>query len=376
MKLVIYIFTFLLHFNVNAGEKFALIIGNNEYSTIPSLNKAVNDARSIASALEDANFNVTLLKDASYREIVKSVDSFARKLKEDDVAVFFFAGHGVQLGSGNYILPVDVDATNQSMVERTSYSLDDITFLLGKQKSGFQLIIVDACRDNPFPTKTRSFGSTRGLIPVEAAKGQMIIYSASRGQQALDRLSETDTNPNGVFTRKFLENIRREGKSALDIIRDVQDEVEELALSVDHEQRPAVYNESRGDFYFFGAPRNYQDPDVQLWDEVKIIGNLEAFELYISSFPNGKFIRLARAYISKLKNSISLDNVAEKNSLRKEMEFWNSVKENNTYEAYESYLDKYPSGFFIAVAQDYVDLLDTKIAIESIRRIKAIYYPP
>ena len=353
----------LLPFNMYASERLALVIGNNKYATIPSLNKAVNDAESIANILGDAGFKVSLLKNATYRNTVKAIDSFARNLKEDDVAVFFFAGHGVQLGSGNYILPVD--ASNQSMVEKTSYSLDDITFLLGKQKSGFQLIIVDACRDNPFPTKTRSFSSTRGLIPVEAVKGQMIIYSASRGQQALDRLNERDTNPNGVFTRKFIENIREEGKSALEIIRNLQDQVEELAASVQHEQRPAVYNESRGDFYFFGEPSNYSDPDTELWHEVKTIGNFEAFELYISSFPKGNFIRLARAYISKLKNSISLDNVAEKNALRLEMDFWNSVKQKNTYKDYESYIEKYPAGYFVSVAQDFVGLLDAKVAIDT-----------
>lgn len=358
----------ILSCNTSASNKYALVIGNDSYEAVPALNKAVNDAKAIANTLEDAEFKVTLLQDATYRDIVKSVDSFARKLKQDDVAVFFFAGHGVQLGSGNFILPVDVDATNQSMVERTSYSLDDITFLLGKQKSGFQLIIVDACRDNPFPTKTRSFGSTRGLIPVEAAKGQMIIYSASRGQQALDRLSDYDPNPNGVFTRKFLENIRREGVSALEIIRDVQDQVEELAASVQHEQRPAVYNESRGNFYFFGEPNNYKDPEIELWNEVKLIGNLDAFELYISSYPNGKFIRLARAYIAKIKNSISVDKVEEKNALKEEMKFWNSVKDENTYKAYENYLLKYPTGFFVSVAQDYVDLLDAKIAIDTLAK--------
>jgi hypothetical protein len=358
---------FLLAFSANAlaERRVALVIGNDGYETIPPLFKAAQDARSIGDVLEQAGFEVTSLKDATYREMAKAIDVFSRDLAPDDKAVFFFAGHGVQLKSGNYILPVDVDAENEGMVERTSYGLDDITFLLGKHRSGFQLIIVDACRDNPFPARTRSFGNTRGLVPVEAVKGQMIMYSASRGQQALDRLGPADTNPNGVFTRKLMESLTTPGLSALEVIRDVQDEVEELAASVDHEQRPSVYNESRGDFYFFGRPKSkISDPEKDLWEEIKVIGNLDAFGLYLDSYPQGKYTSLARAYVTKLKNDIK-PNRKERSELKAEMELWDSAKEENSYGAYEQYLEQYPAGFFSAVAEDYIELLDTQKSIQT-----------
>jgi hypothetical protein len=358
----------------HSERRVALVIGIDNYETIPPLQKAVSDAQAMGSILEKAGFEVTRVQDARYREVVKTIDQFSRDLRPDDKAVFFFAGHGVQLKSGNYILPVDVDASNESMVERTSYGLDDITFLLGKHRSGFQLIIIDACRDNPFPTKTRSFGNTRGLIPVEAVKGQMIMYSASRGQQALDRLGADDLNPNGVFTRKLLDKLGTAGLSALQVIRDVQDEVEELAASVNHEQRPAVYNESRGDFYFFGKPEVeivQEDPEEQLWEEVKAIDSVEGFELYMDSYPNGRFVRLARVYVSKLKNSIKPNNSKERNALKDEMADWDEAKKANTYDSYNDYLRRYPIGFFASVAEDYIDLLDTQMSIATYAKYAA-----
>jgi hypothetical protein len=355
-----------------SAERLALVIGNDKYQSIPALLKAGEDAKSMGQVLKNAGFRVTSLQNATYREIVKSVDKFSREIKPDDQAVFFFAGHGVQLKSGNYILPVDVDAENESMVERTSYSLDDITFLLGRHKSGFQLIIVDACRDNPFPTKTRSFGNTRGLIPVEPVKGQMVMYSASRGQQALDRLGPNDRDKNGVFTRKLISKLSQKGLSALQVIRDVQDEVEELAATVNHDQRPAVYNESRGDFYFFGPPKNKGasqiNPDLAFWQDVKGIGNLEAFDAYLTAYPKGRYVSLARAYASKLRAAITPNTNAERNALKNEMEFWDKVKKRNTIASFSEYVNLYPSGFFVSVADDYLQLLDSEIAIATIEK--------
>lgn len=371
LRFLVIFLVFLFNSSVNA-ERIALVIGNDDYSSVPALQKAVADSASMADVLTKAGFRVTSLKNATYREIVKSVDRFSRDIKPDDQAVFFFAGHGVQLRSGNYILPVDVDAENESMVERTSYSLDDITFLLGRHRSGFQLIIIDACRDNPFPTKTRSFGNTRGLIPVEPVKGQMVMYSASRGQQALDRLGPNDKNRNGVFTRKLVSKLLTPGLSALEVIRDVQDEVEELAATVDHLQRPAVYNESRGNFYFFGPPKNKGlknlDPDRAFWDEAKVIGNIEAFDAYLKNFPNGKYVSLARAYASKLRTTLTPNNNSERKALKAEMKFWDQVKKKDSKKGYNEYIKRYPSGFFVSVADDYLKLLDNQIAIATIEK--------
>jgi len=191
------------------------------------------------------------------------------------------------------LLPTDIEANSESEVEKTAYELLALTDKISEAKPAFSLVMVDACRDNPLKSKGRNIGNARGLSAIEPPKGQMVVYSASRGQQALDRLSDKDPNPNGVFTREFITQMKKPGVRIEDIMRSVQDSVETLAKSVSHEQRPAVYNEARGNFYFFG-PATLQvvaNPvqvasddrkDEKLLDDVKLMGSKEAFEAFIN----------------------------------------------------------------------------------------------
>jgi TPR repeat protein len=139
----------------------------------------------------------------------------------------------------------------------------------------------------------------------------MVIYSASRGQQALDRLNEKDTNPNSVFTREFIARMRKPGVKVDDLMREVQEAVETLASSVSHEQRPAIYNESRGNFYFFGPTKiqisdsgglslSEDQKDEKYWQEVNVISNRDAYEAYLQRYPRGLYASLAKAYLEKL----------------------------------------------------------------------------
>jgi hypothetical protein len=117
------------------------------------------------------------------------------------------------------------------------------------RKAKFTLAVIDACRDNPFKGSGRALGG-RGLAPTTAATGQMIIFSAGVGQQALDQLGPRDTNRNGLFTRVFLREIRKPGVSVDRVVRNVRNEVVRMAKSVGHEQVPAIYDQVVGDFYF------------------------------------------------------------------------------------------------------------------------------
>ena len=313
-----------------AAKRLALVIGNDNYATVPKLKKAVNDASAMAVELRNAGFEVTLHKDLTFRGMVKAVDSFASAITGGDEVVVFFAGHGVQLKSGNYLLPIDIEPESVSEVEKTAYALDELKDKLTDARPAFSLVIADACRA-PFETKGRAISGGRGLSPVEPAKGQMVVYSASRGQEALDRLSNTDTNPNSVFTREFIVRMKQPGVRIEDIVREVQDAVEQLAKSVKHEQRPALYNESRGNFYFYGAKASQQNavapqlapqpsprpppppptainPDQReddYWNDTKTAGNKEAFEAYINAYPKGRYANLAKANISQLKTNIA-----------------------------------------------------------------------
>lgn len=295
------------------AKRLALVIGNDNYISVSKLQKAGNDATAMARELRAAGFAVQLHKDLNYRGMVKAVEGFANSITGGDEVVVFYAGHGVQIKNGSYLLPTDIEANSESEVEKTAYELNALSDKISEAKPAFSLVMVDACRDNPLKSKGRSVGNTRGLSAVEPPKGQMVVYSASRGQQALDRLSDKDTNPNGVFTREFIAQMKKPGVKIDDLMREVQDSVESLAKSVSHEQRPAIYNEARGNFYFFG-PANVQvgsaistmldlseaQKEEKFWDDAKSAGNKDAFEAYLISYPNGRYVGLAKANLAKL----------------------------------------------------------------------------
>jgi formylglycine-generating enzyme required for sulfatase activity len=245
----------------------ALVIGNDNYTSVAKLQKAGNDATAMARELKAAGFAVQLHRDLNYRAMVRAVENFAGGIKGGDEVVVFFAGHGVQIKNGGYLLPTDIEATSESEVEKTAYELNALTDKLSEAKAAFSLVMVDACRDNPLKTRGRSVGNTRGLSAIEPPKGQMVVYSASKGQQALDRLNDKDANPNSVFTREFIARMKRPGVKIEELVREVQDAVEALAGTIQHEQRPAIYNEARGNFYFFGPTTVQVAPPVAVRPE-------------------------------------------------------------------------------------------------------------
>jgi formylglycine-generating enzyme required for sulfatase activity len=292
------------------AARLALVIGNDNYTSVSKLQKAGNDATAMARELTSAGFKVQLHRDLNYRGMVRTVETFTAGIKGGDEVVVFFAGHGVQIKNGAYLLPTDIEATTESEVEKTSYELNALTEKLSDAKAAFSLVMVDACRDNPLKARGRSVGNTRGLSAIEPPKGQMVVYSASKGQQALDRLSEKDINPNSVFTREFIARMKKPGIKIEDLVREVQDAVEALAGTVQHEQRPALYNEARGNFYFFG-PTTFQtaagkpetgDARVELqgWTAAQA-GNTEAgYAAYLKEYPKGHYAAAARIAMASM----------------------------------------------------------------------------
>jgi hypothetical protein len=293
------------------AKRIALVMGNNNYQHVQSLQKAGNDATAMAAELRAAGFEVVLHRDLNYRAMVRALESLYNSITGGDEVVVFFAGHGVQIKNGSYLLPTDIEATTESEVEKTSYALNDLMENLGNAKAAFALVLLDACRDNPLRSRGRNMSMGRGLAPPDPPKGQMVVYSASRGQQALDRLNDSDANPNSVFTREFISRMRRPGLRVDELVRELQDSVETLARSVSHEQRPALYNEARGSFYFYapvastGAPGGNTAMDEarredRFWDDTKAAGNREGFEAYLGQYPQGRYASLARANINRL----------------------------------------------------------------------------
>ncbi len=232
-----------------AGRRLALVIGNNKYRNVPVLANAVDDASSIAANLRSVGYQVMLRLDVTEKEMKAALRTFSAQLQGGDEVMFFFAGHGVQLGAANYLLPVDIAGESEAQVRDEAIQLQRVLDDIAEQKVRFTLAMIDACRDNPFKGSGRAIGG-RGLAPTAAATGQMIIFSAGSGQQALDKLGPNDRSRNGLFTRIFLREMQKPGVSVDRMVRHVRAEVVELAKSIGHDQVPAIYDQAIGDFYF------------------------------------------------------------------------------------------------------------------------------
>lgn len=227
----------------------ALIIGNDSYKSVPKLANAREDARTIASNLTTVGYQVTLKLDLTEKEMKAALRAFYEQVQGGDEVLFFFAGHGVQLGPTNFLLPVDIAGDSEAQVRDEAIQLQRILDDMSERKAKFTLAIIDACRDNPFKSSGRAIGG-RGLAPTTAATGQMVVFSAGAGQQALDKLNNADKNKNGLFTRVFVQEMQKPSQSIDRVIKNVRNQVAELAKSVGHEQVPAIYDQVLGDFYF------------------------------------------------------------------------------------------------------------------------------
>jgi len=197
-----------------ADQRVALVIGNDAYSSVPVLQKAAADARTMAASLSKLGFDVDSGVNISRTETNRKLQDFLNRIEPGDVALFYFAGHGVEIAGANYL-------------------------------------VIDACRDNPFAIKTgRSVGGTRGLALVVPPRGTFIMYSAGAGEAALDRLSDADPENNSVFTRTLVPLLAQGGLSLPELARETRRRVHDLAASAGRSQTPAYYDEVLGDFSF------------------------------------------------------------------------------------------------------------------------------
>ena len=231
------------------ANRRALVIGNDAYKQVTQLVNAREDANAMADSLRKVGYQVTLKLDLTEKEMKIALRTFKSQIEGGDEVLFFFAGHGVQLGASNYLLPIDIAGESEEQIKDDAMQLQKVLDDIGERKAKLTLALIDACRDNPFKVAGRAIGG-RGLAPTTAATGQMVIFSAGSGQQALDKMGPADKHKNGVFTRVFLKEMQLPGVSIDRILRNVRTEVVAMARSVGHEQVPAIYDQVVGDFYF------------------------------------------------------------------------------------------------------------------------------
>ena len=236
-----------------AEKRVALVIGNNAYENVPQLQKAVNDADAVSKELGKLGFEVVKAQDVGRRAMSRALVELEGKVGAGDTALVYFAGHGFAVDGTNYLLPVDVPAAapgEEGLVKDASFAASGLSDRLQEKGAGTVILILDACRDNPFarPGK-RAIGMTRGLARMDPTEGMFVLFSAGQGQSALDRLSDNDADPNSVFTRTLLAEMEVPGQSMVQIAKKTQAKVRALAAKVDHVQVPAYYDQIVGDLY-------------------------------------------------------------------------------------------------------------------------------
>ncbi len=277
-----------------SGRRLALVIGNGSYASSP-LSNPVNDATDVAEALRGLKLDVVQLATNTTKvQLQRAVNVFVALVETGDVVVFYYSGHGIQIGGENYLLPVDYSAQDEAEARLESYSAALVHDRLGERGARLKILILDACRNNPFRT-SRSAGG--GLAPMATVgKGTFIAFATGPNSTA-------DDNPrgrNGLFTTYLLEAIRRPGLTLEQVLSRVRVNVDAASGG---RQTPWANSSVIGDFYFQSAggvvlpdDLRVRRPDVPPLDPKA--GVLEALAAYRAAYENMDTEALRRVYPS------------------------------------------------------------------------------
>jgi Caspase domain len=220
----------------------ALVIGNGAYTQINKLSNPANDATDVAAKLEARGFTVIEKTDCTHKEMDHALKQFRASLTDSDVALFFFAGHGMQIDGENYLAAVDADFGNETDAKHSSLPLNRVIETMEKSGTATKIIILDACRNNPFEFAWHRSAATRGLASVYAPRGTIIAFATSPGQIALD-----GTSRNGRYTAALLKHIDRPDCSLENMFKRVRNT---LSAATKGKQISWEHTSLAGEFFF------------------------------------------------------------------------------------------------------------------------------
>ena len=265
-------------------KRYALVIGNGAYKSSP-LKNPVNDARDISQALKKFGFQVTYKKNAGRQTMENAVTNFWKKLRKGGVGLFYFAGHGIQVKGINYLIPVDAKIESEADIKFKSVNAG---WILGKMEDAgneVNIIILDACRNNPFGRNFRS--SKQGLAQMDAPKGSLIAYATGPGHTAAD-----GKRKNGLFTEYLLKHIKTPGITVEQVLKNVRVDV---INDTKDQQIPWVSTSMTGNFYFAGGSTEIIEPQQPSVEQLKpkyadltIRANVPAAVVYFDNIKMGK----------------------------------------------------------------------------------------
>ncbi len=302
-----------------AERRVALVIGNGDYVHSKSLPNPVNDANDVANSLKRLGFSVTSVLDGTYNDIRQGIRSFNVQVQGADIGLIYYAGHGMELGGENWLIPVDADLKTDVDVANEAISLKTIMQSVSRATE-LGLVILDACRDNPLAAKmarsklTRSV--ERGFARVEPTTNVLVAYAAKDGTTAQD-----GDGRNSPYTAALLRNLERPGLEVGHVFRNVRDEV---MASSNREQQPFVYGSlSSKPIYLHedvpssapsAAPQvlvKLKAEDETIWATIKESTDSQLLQQFLTKFPDSSHDAEARDRIAGLQVASACDRLAK-----------------------------------------------------------------
>jgi len=283
-------------------NRLALLFGNSSYSTVTPLENPSNDATVMAQTLRDLNFMVSIHLDSSRADMSRAVRTFRNRLQaakraRETVGLFYYAGHAVQIGENNYLIPVDFNfeleggvANLRTFAER-SIRVSDVLGSMDDADVPFKFVILDACRDNPF-AGMENVKLDVGLAQIQAPTGSLIAYATAPGAVAFDG----EAGGHSPYTRALLRNVPTPGLKIEDVFKRVRSD---LVNATQGGQIPWESTSLTRDFRF--VPGSHEaDQEAELWKQVRSSDRVEDLERYLETYPNGVFANLAQLKIEGL----------------------------------------------------------------------------
>ena len=302
-----------------AEKRVAFVVGNGTYMNVAALPNPPIDAKSMAAALRNVGFEVVEGTNLSRDKMTEKLLDFGKKAEGADVALFFYAGHGIAVNGTNYLVPVDADLKSEMDVKLGGAINVDLTLDQTMSDAKVKLVFLDACRDNPFAAKIRSAKATRsvnvqtGLAEMKSGEGTLIAFATGPGQTALDG----EAGANSPFTRALLANVTQPGVEIQQAMTKVRAQVND---ETQKGQLPWGHTNLTGTVYLNGAPQPAAagaavlaapvgvpvspgtDVELEFWRSIKDSNRPEELNAYVSSYPSGQFKSLALSRIAALEN--------------------------------------------------------------------------
>jgi Caspase domain len=291
--------------HANAQSRVALVVGNSAYAKVPSLPNPAHDAQDVSAALMRLGFTVKTVTDADFDGMRRALLEFGRTARNADMAVFYFAGHGVEINGSNWLLPTDVELKSDVDASTEAIGLQSAMQAVATART-LGLVILDACRNNPFQSTMRRSNAARsvqilGLAPVEPADNVLVAYAARDGTVAADGAGR-----NSPYTAALLKHIETPGLEVDFLFRNVRDDV---MAATDNGQQPFLYGSLSSDEIYFKPPPAgvaAADPTPQpdaaeiAWSFLKATDDLSSLSRFVERFPESSHVSDVRVRIASL----------------------------------------------------------------------------